>query len=116
ILILVRRRNAFVDELVRRLKAAGVPVAGADRMQLLEQIAVKDLIAAIGVAILPEDDLTLAAALRSPLIGLSEEALFELAHGRGGERLWHALVRRQHEPAFAEAHRRVAEWLGAADL
>uniref|UniRef100_UPI000E65EFBC double-strand break repair helicase AddA n=1 Tax=Desertibaculum subflavum TaxID=2268458 RepID=UPI000E65EFBC len=116
ILILVRRRNAFVDELVRRLKAAGIAVAGADRMQLLEQIAVKDLLAAIGVAILPEDDLTLAAALRSPLIGLSEHDLFELAHGRKGERLWHALVRRRGEPAFGPAHDRVALWLGAADL
>lgn len=117
ILILVRRRNAFVDELVRRLKAAGIPVAGADRMQLLEQIAVKDLLAAIGVAILPEDDLTLAAALRSPLIGLDEPALFDLAHHRqAGERLWSALTRRRHELLFSGAQARVGAWLGAADL
>lgn len=114
ILVLVRRRNTFVDELVRRFKVAGVPVAGADRMQLLEQIAVKDLLAAIGTAILPEDDLTLASVLRSPLIGLSEDDLFDLAHDRPG-RLWRRLVERSTEPRFAAAHARIAGWLAAAD-
>src|SRR5690606_36442871 len=33
-LVLVRRRNAFVEELVRELKQRDVPVAGADRMVL----------------------------------------------------------------------------------
>jgi len=115
ILVLVRRRNAFVDELVRRFKALGVPVAGADRMQLLEQIAVKDLLAAIGTAILPEDDLTLACVLRSPLIGLGESDLFDLAHDRGASRLWRRLAERRAEPRFAAAHARIAGWLAAAD-
>lgn len=114
ILILVRRRNAFVDELVRRFKAAQVPVAGADRMQLLEQIAVRDLLAAIGTAILPEDDLTLACVLRSPLIGLSEDDLFILARDRPG-RLWNRLIERRGDPRFTAAHARVAGWLAAAD-
>ncbi len=90
ILILVRRRNVFFEELVRALKLAGVPVAGVDRMILTEQLAVMDLIALGRVMLLPEDDLTLAVVLKSPLIGLDEMQLFALAHGRPGS-LWAAL-------------------------
>src|SRR5690625_2030310 len=81
-LVLVRRRNEFVEELVRELKQRDIPVAGADRMVLTEQLAVMDLMALGGVLLLPEDDLTLATLLKGPLVGLSEEQLFELEIGR----------------------------------
>jgi ATP-dependent helicase/nuclease subunit A len=69
IMILVRRRNAFFEAIIRALKEKDVPVAGADRLQLLESIAVMDLIAAGRSALLPQDDLSLACVLKSPLIG-----------------------------------------------
>ena len=62
-------------------------MAGADRIALTEQIAVMDLIALGRFVLLREDDLNLAALLRSPLCGLSEEELFALCHGREGT-LW----------------------------
>ena len=43
-----------------------------------------DLIAAGRAALLPDDDLTLASVLKSPLIGLDEDALFRLAARRSG--------------------------------
>jgi ATP-dependent exoDNAse (exonuclease V) beta subunit len=46
---------------------------------------VKDLTALLSFLATPEDDLSLAAALRSPLFGWSEAALFDLAHRRGAE-------------------------------
>jgi ATP-dependent helicase/nuclease subunit A len=92
VLILVRRRNAFVDAMVRALKHRGVPVAGADRLRLTDQLAVKDLVAFGRCLLQPDDDLTLAAVLRGPLMGLSEEGLFALAHDRPGT-LWQALER-----------------------
>src|SRR5262249_25741847 len=64
---------------------------------------VMDLMALGQFLLLPDDDLTLATVLRSPIIGLSEEALFDLAHGRE-ERLWRRLQARRAEPAFAVAH------------
>ena len=91
ILVLVQRRTAFVEELIRRLKEIGVAVAGSDRMKLTEQIAVKDLMALGHAMLLPEDDLNLAALLKSPLIGLSEDELFDLAYHRGQQSLWAAL-------------------------
>ncbi len=70
-MILVRRRNEFAREMIRKLMENGVPVAGADRMVLMDQIAIADLVALGRFALLPEDDLTLASLLKSPLVGLS---------------------------------------------
>lgn len=90
ILILVRTRGRLAKAIIRKLKQTGVPVAGADRLALLEHIAVKDLIAYGRAALLPQDDLNLAALLRSPFFDLDEDALFHLAHGRTGS-LWRRL-------------------------
>ena len=75
IMILVQRRSGFVDNMVRALKHADVPVAGVDRMVVTDQLAVMDLIALGRFLLLPDDDLTLAAVLKSPLIGFDEAAL-----------------------------------------
>ncbi|MBE9605490.1 double-strand break repair helicase AddA [Acetobacteraceae bacterium H6797] len=82
ILVLVRKRAGIMAPLVRALKQRGIPVGGADRIALVDQLAVQDVLALCDVLLLPEDDLTLAAVLKSPLLGLDEEALFELAHAR----------------------------------
>jgi ATP-dependent helicase/nuclease subunit A len=117
IMVLVQRRTGFLDELARALKKAGVAVAGVDRLVLSEQIAVMDLIALGRFLLLPDDDLTLAALLKSPLIGLSEDELFDLAAGRAPRSLWRALSARCDEtPRFAAAHERLAGLLARADM
>ena len=116
VMVLVRRRNLFVEALVRELKRLEVPVAGVDRMVLSEQLAVMDLVALGHALLLPEDDLTLAAVLKSPLIGLSEEALFALAHGRSGT-LWAELGRRAEGVAgAAEALETLSGLMARADF
>ncbi|OUS13908.1 double-strand break repair helicase AddA [Rhodospirillales bacterium 47_12_T64] len=103
ILVLVRRRNAFVEELVRELKTLGVPVSGVDRMMLTDQMAVMDLVALGRFLLLPDDDLTLATILKGPLIGLDEDQLFELAYKRKGS-LWSVLRdKARSNDAFARA-------------
>ncbi|MBM3491561.1 MAG: double-strand break repair helicase AddA [Alphaproteobacteria bacterium] len=115
ILVLLRQRQPFLDALVRRMKQADLPIAGADRMCIGEQLAVMDLLALARFALLPEDDLSLAAVLKSPLVGLDDALLFELAHGRPGS-LWQALLRRRGaRPEFARAAERLSRWLGRAD-
>ncbi len=96
ILILVRRRGDFARAVVRRLKALGVPVAGLDRLALTQQPAVQDLLALCDTLLLPEDDLALACVLTSPLGGLTDDDLMELAIGRGWS-LWDALRTRAAE-------------------
>ncbi|MFN3935945.1 MAG: double-strand break repair helicase AddA [Gemmobacter sp.] len=92
-LILVQRRSRLFHELIRACKARQLPVAGADRLRLQAEVAVRDLTALLSFLATPEDDLSLAAALRSPLFGLSEAQLFDLAAGRPGY-LWEALRKR----------------------
>lgn len=92
VLILVQTRNALFNEIIRACKAQNLPIAGADRLKLGEEMAVKDLVALLSFLATPEDDLSLAAVLRSPLIGMSEQDLYALAHGRPGY-LWEKLRR-----------------------
>ena len=117
VLVLVRRRDALVEELVRELKQRGVPVAGVDRMVLTEQIAVMDLVALGQFLLLPQDDLTLATVLKSPFVGMTEDELFALAHPRGHRRLWTELRQRADETvAFRRAHEVLSELLASADF
>ncbi|MFO0974707.1 MAG: 3'-5' exonuclease, partial [Phycisphaerae bacterium] len=112
IMILVRRRDALVGELVRALKERQVAVAGVDRMVLTEQLAVMDLMALGETLLLPDDDLTLATVLKSPLFGFDEDQLFALARGRQGS-LWAALNARAAADAQGPEAKALAEldWL-----
>ena len=112
VMILVRRRNAFFEAVIRALKEKGVPVAGADRLQLLENIAVMDLIAAGRAALLPQDDLSLACVLKSPLIGLTDDDLIAIAPERKAG-LYEALAASDDE-AHKEAFARIEGWRARA--
>jgi ATP-dependent helicase/nuclease subunit A len=88
VLILVRRRKALFEEILRALKREEVPVAGADRLPLSQHIVFDDLLALARFVLLPSDELNLAALLKSPFCGLDDQALYDLAHGREAENLW----------------------------
>jgi ATP-dependent helicase/nuclease subunit A len=117
IMVLVRRRNEFVGELLRALKQRNIPVAGADRLILPEQLAVQDLVALGRFLLLPEDDLTLATVLKGPFFGIDEETLFELAYDRGKERLWARLRScAAADPKLRDAAERLSALLARADF
>ncbi|MEB8388955.1 double-strand break repair helicase AddA [Rhodobacteraceae bacterium KMM 6894] len=97
ILILVQRRSDLFHELIRACKAMDLPIAGADRLKVAGELAVRDLAALLSFLATPEDDLSLATALRSPLFGWDESQLFALAQPRGQAYLWHALRDRAQE-------------------
>ena len=97
VLILVRSRGEFASLIVARLFAERVPVAGIDRLHLHRPLAVKDLLAAVGFAVQPLDDLNLANLLVSPLIGWSQDQLYDVAKGRSGKALWSVLQDRGGE-------------------
>ncbi len=90
VLILVQKRTKFFDAVIRNLKSAGVPVAGADRLKLTESIAVQDMLSLAKFTLLPADDLSLAEVLKSPLFGWDDDQLFEIAYNRKSS-LWAAL-------------------------
>jgi len=107
-LILVRRRDATFEEIIRALKANGVPVAGADRLKLSSHVAFDDLIAVARFALYPDDDLSLAGVLRSPFCDVDEDGLFDLAGAKAKRgKLWKELRERAGERP---------EWSRARDL
>lgn len=115
ILILVRSRTELASLIVARLYAQGVPVAGIDRLHLHKPLAVRDLLSAVAFAVQPLDDLNLAALLVSPLIGWTQDQLYDLAYGRKG-RLWAELAtRREQHPHWVDAHAILSGWLAMAD-
>jgi ATP-dependent helicase/nuclease subunit A len=84
VLVLVRQRGPLFEAVIRALKDRRIAVAGADRLVLTEHVAVVDMMALADALLLPDDDLALAVALKSPLFGLTEDELFALAFDRKG--------------------------------
>jgi ATP-dependent helicase/nuclease subunit A len=112
ILILLRKREPMARLLNAALKREGVPVAGADRMALLDELAAMDLLALASAMLQPEDDLALAEVLKSPLFGFCDDDLFDLSHGREIS-LWQALADRGADGdggRFAAAAQRLGLW------
>ncbi|MDE0879142.1 MAG: double-strand break repair helicase AddA, partial [Sphingomonas bacterium] len=100
IMILVKRRGDLASLLVARLYAEGVPVAGVDRLRLNAPLAVQDLLAAIRFVLQPDDDLSLASLLVSPLIGWTQDELMHAAPRDRGS-LWRHLGRTQSDDRLA---------------
>ncbi|QDM14691.1 double-strand break repair helicase AddA [Tardiphaga sp. vice304] len=130
VLVLVRRRGKAFNAIIQALKHAGIPVAGADRLKLTEHIAIIDLMHLADALLLPQDDLALAVALKSPLFGLDDDDLFKLAYQRqstlraaldkqaeGDAKLTGALTRLQEceRRVFAETPFAFYAWLLGGD-
>ncbi|POF34116.1 double-strand break repair helicase AddA [Roseibium marinum] len=121
VMILVRKRGPFVDALNRELKQLDIPAAGSDRLVLTEHIAVQDLAALGRFLLLPEDDLSLACVLKSPLFDLTDNDLLEIAREtpenlRPGT-LWQMLVKRSEGSGKWQAVReKLEDWRGRADF
>jgi ATP-dependent helicase/nuclease subunit A len=106
-----------VHALSRALKERQIDVAGADRLLLASHIAIKDLIALGRFLIQREDDLSLAAILKSPLFGFDEDQLFHLAADRPETVSlfdWMRRKARDGNATLAEAVDRLDRWASEA--
>lgn len=108
IIVLVQSRGLLFDAILRALKREDVPVAGADRLKLTENIAVMDLLALGDALLLAEDDLALACVLKSPLFGFTDDDLFTLCHRRQGN-LQQSLETAE-EPKYLETAQTLSRW------
>ncbi|MEM9791292.1 MAG: double-strand break repair helicase AddA [Pseudomonadota bacterium] len=118
-LILVRSRGTMFRAILSALAAAKVPVAGADRLRVNDQLIVKDLLGLLCAINTESDDLNFAAALRSPLFQLSEQDLFSLAHGRDGTLIRSLETRAEDFPMaweIVDDLRRTADYLRPFEL
>lgn len=109
VMILLRQRGALFENIVKALKDAGVPVTGRDRLTLAEHPAVEDLVVLGRALLLPEDDLTLATALKTPLIGLDDDDLLRLAPGRTGSLRAALHAAAADEPRYAAVEQKLTE-------
>ena len=114
VMVLVRKRDRFIHALSRELKERNIPVAGADRLLLTGHIAVQDLLAIARVALQPDDDLSLAALLKSPAFGFDEEELYALAAGRPGSLLSALHDAAQRGGKAGEAWQALSQWRNEA--
>lgn len=115
VMILVRKRRELAGLIVARLHAAGVPVAGVDRLRLGAPLAVRDLVAALRFAAQPMDDLTLAALLVSPIFGWSQADLLAHAYRPDRMHLWDHL-RRSSDTQVHAAVIQLQDLLSRADF
>lgn len=115
VMILLPSRGPLFYQIIKRLKAAAIPVAGVDRINLPSELAVQDLLALGRFALTPLDDFNLACVLKGPFCGLVDDQadLWPLAHGRGEASLWDVLcARAAQRPDWAAAHRLLTEMSG----
>ncbi len=113
IMFLLRSRGEVASLLVAQLHERGVPVAGIDRLRLAQPLVVQDLLAVIRFALQPQDDLSLACIMVSPIIGWTQEQLLEFGY-RGNRRvsLWQHL---REQEAIATDIAPLRAMLDAAD-
>ncbi|WND03934.1 double-strand break repair helicase AddA [Temperatibacter marinus] len=115
ILVIVRKRSRFVEQLTRALKILDIPVSGRDRIQLASEAPVMDLLSLMRFMLQPEDDLSLAEVLTGPFAGLTQEALFDLAYERPVS-LWQQLVsRRSERPEYQKIYDFLSACLNEVD-
>ncbi len=116
ILILLRKRGTFFEQILKALQQNAIPVAGTDRMTLNDQIEIQDLLALGDVMMLPEDDLQLAAVLKSPLCGFDDTDLYALAYDRDQSSLYARLMTyRGGKGKFGHVADQLAAWRLVAD-
>lgn len=116
VMVLARRRVAL-GRVAAALAALGVPHALPEALDLSAQPAVQDLVALLDVLVSPGHDLSLARALRSPLLGCSDDDLLALSrHARACGEAWLEALPGVPEPSASlqRASARLAGWRALA--
>ena len=99
IMILFRKRDQFTDEVIKALQQNDVSVSGLDRIILKENISVQDLLSVARFVLNPYDDLNLGSLLKSPIILLNEEELYDIATKRESSSIWEFIEKNRNNYA-----------------
>lgn len=110
VMILLRQRGPLFEAIVKALKDAGVPVTGRDRLSLATHPAIEDLVALGKALLLPDDDLTLATVLKTPLFSLDDADLLRIAPQRSGSLREALRAAAETDLVFAAAERRLSAY------
>lgn len=96
IMILVRRRDAFVHYMIAELRKNNLEITGYDRFNITDHIIIKDLISLGKVLLVADNDFELVKVLKSPLFRLTEDEIFTLSYNRKNHTIWERL--REYHP------------------
>jgi ATP-dependent helicase/nuclease subunit A len=121
-MVLARKRDPL-GEMQHALRALHIPAQQPENDELHDAPEVKDVVALLDVLVTTSHDLSLARALKSPLFGLADAMLVELAllarqrQAEGIPQSWYELLQRAGVlPAgLASARERLARWKGWVD-
>ena len=80
-ILVIARKNARVAAMQHALAEAGLPALKADKLLLAEAPEVQDVVALVDALLSPRHDLSLARALKSPIVGLDDAQLVEIRLG-----------------------------------
>ena len=118
VMVLARKRDALAP-LQQELRALGIATEQPEKTELAEAPEVQDVVALLDALVSPAHDLSLARALKSPLFGLGDEDLVELAlaQRRAPDICWFYLLQNEeHEnekwPGLSADLTQYQHWLG----
>lgn len=98
--VLLRARGHMLEYMLA-LEAQGIPVVADTSEELLQTPEILPLTATLAAIDNPADDVSLAAALLSPLFGFDEDDLVALRLGARQGHLWGALLAAETQPKVA---------------
>ncbi len=85
-ILVLSRKRAPLGLLQEALRALGIPSEQPEKTDLADAPEVQDIMALVDALVSPTNDLALARALKSPLFGLPDAALVELAQRQRQQR------------------------------
>jgi ATP-dependent helicase/nuclease subunit A len=98
VMVLSRRRAGLLP-MQDELRALGIPAQIGEKTALIDCCEVQDIVALLDVLVSNQHDLSLARALKSPLFGLTDDALISLAQaGKTQNLCWFELLRQTWAP------------------
>ncbi len=112
IMILVRKRT-HTGYYEQALRQANIPYLGAERGTLLQSGEIGDMVALLEVLLTPDNNLSLATVLRSPLFDCSDDDLMRLAQFERGtwyERLLSLAPQLENDTPLAQATTMLPAW------
>jgi ATP-dependent helicase/nuclease subunit A len=99
VMVLSRKRAGLLP-LQDELRALHIPAVVGEKTALIDCCEVQDIVALLDVLVSPQHDLSMARALKSPLFGLGDDALVQIALQRADTgRSWFEVLRKSEQLA-----------------
>ena len=99
VMVLSRKRAGLLP-LQDELRALHIPAVVGEKTALIDCCEVQDIVALLDVLVSPQHDLSMARALKSPLFGLDDDALVQIALQRAETgRSWFEVLQKQEQLA-----------------